>query len=152
MGNVVNLKRFKKRVERDVSAKQADANRTRFGRTKSERALDELRASRAKDVLDQHRIDGGGRAMKSPVVKRSIVVAGHKTSVSLEEAFWNGMKEISGLRDMTLSELVGEIDSNRQQGNLSSAIRLFVLDYFRTRASSASTAAVAPAPDSRPQS
>ena len=72
--------------------------------------------------------------MKSPVVKRSIVVAGHKTSVSLEEAFWNGMKEISSLRDMTLSELVGEIDSNRQQGNLSSAIRLFVLDYFRSRA------------------
>jgi predicted DNA-binding ribbon-helix-helix protein len=47
------------------------------------------------------------------------------------------MKEISGLRGMTLSELVGEIDSNRQQGNLSSAIRLFVLDYFRTRAVSA---------------
>src|SRR3978361_207770 len=84
-----------------------------------------------------------GRVMKSPVVKRSIVVAGHKTSVSLEEAFWNGMKEISGLRDMTLSELVGEIDSNRQQGNLSSAIRLFVLDYFRTRA-------MAAAPDSKP--
>src|SRR3954454_22693175 len=75
-----------------------------------------------------------GSAMKSPVVKRSIFVAGHKTSVSLEEAFWNGMKEISGLRNMTLSELVGEIDSNRQQGNLSSAIRLFVLDYSKTRA------------------
>ena len=75
--------------------------------------------------------------MKSPVVKRSIVVAGHKTSVSLEEAFWNGMKEISGLRNITLSELVGEIDSNRQQGNLSSAIRLFVLDYFRSRAQAA---------------
>src|SRR5512137_481918 len=75
-----------------------------------------------------------GRIMKSPVVKRSIVVAGHKTSVSLEEAFWNGMKEISGLRNMTLSELVGEIDGNRQQGNLSSAIRLFVLEYFRSRA------------------
>jgi predicted DNA-binding ribbon-helix-helix protein len=72
--------------------------------------------------------------MKSPVVKRSIVVAGHKTSVSLEEAFWNGMKEISGLRNLTLSELVGEIDGNRQQGNLSSAIRLFVLDYFKSRA------------------
>ena len=72
--------------------------------------------------------------MKSPVLKRSIIVGGHKTSVSLEEAFWNSMKEISGQRDMTLSELVGEIDSNRQQGNLSSAIRLFVLDYFRTRA------------------
>lgn len=72
--------------------------------------------------------------MKSPVVKRSIMVAGHKTSVSLESAFWSGMKEISAARNMTLSELVGEIDSNRRQGNLSSAIRLFVLDYFRSRA------------------
>jgi hypothetical protein len=58
MGDVVNFKRFKKRAARDQSAKQADANRARFGRTKSERALDEQRASRAKDVLDQHRIDG----------------------------------------------------------------------------------------------
>ena len=72
--------------------------------------------------------------MRSPVIKRSIVVGGHKTSVSLEEAFWNGMKEISGQRNMTLSELVGEIDHQREQGNLSSAIRLFVLDYFRSRA------------------
>jgi len=75
--------------------------------------------------------------MKSPVVKRSIVVAGHKTSVSLEEAFWNGMKEISALRNVTLSELVGEIDGSRQQGNLSSAIRLFVLEHFRSRAGAA---------------
>ena len=58
MGEVVNLKRFKKRIERQQSAKKADANRTRFGRTKSERALEELRASRARDLLDQHRIDG----------------------------------------------------------------------------------------------
>ena len=72
--------------------------------------------------------------MKSPVVKRSIVVGGHKTSVSLEEAFWIGMKEISHGRSVTLSELVGEIDTARQQGNLSSAIRLFVLDHFRTLA------------------
>lgn len=72
--------------------------------------------------------------MKSPVVKRSIVVAGHKTSVSLEEAFWNGMKEISTARGLTLSELVAEIDQARRHGNLSSAIRLFVLDYFRSRA------------------
>jgi predicted DNA-binding ribbon-helix-helix protein len=70
--------------------------------------------------------------MKSPIMKRSIVVAGHKTSVSLEAAFWNGMKEISGQRSVTLSELVGEVET--QQGNLSSAIRLFVLDYFKTRA------------------
>ena len=71
--------------------------------------------------------------MKSSVGKRSIVVAGHKNSVSLEEAFWNGLKEISGLRDMTLSELVDEINGHRQRGNLSSAIRLFVLNHFKSR-------------------
>jgi predicted DNA-binding ribbon-helix-helix protein len=69
--------------------------------------------------------------MKSPVVKRSIVIAGHKTSVSLEDAFWKGLKEIADDRDMTLSDLVSSIDTDRQQGNLSSAIRLFVLDYYR---------------------
>src|SRR4051812_30345987 len=70
--------------------------------------------------------------MKSPVVKRSIVVAGHKTSVSLEDALWKGLKEIAGQRGMTLSELVASIDSDRRHGNLSSGIRLFVLDHFRT--------------------
>lgn len=75
-----------------------------------------------------------GSSMKSSVVKRSIVVDGHKTSVSLEDAFWSGMKEISAVRGMALSDLVGEIDKGRQ-GNLSSAIRLFVLNYFRGEAS-----------------
>jgi predicted DNA-binding ribbon-helix-helix protein len=69
--------------------------------------------------------------MKSPVVKRSIVIAGHKTSVSLEDAFWKGLKDIAGGRDMTLSDLVATIDTDRQHGNLSSAIRLFVLDHYR---------------------
>ena len=69
--------------------------------------------------------------MKSPVVKRSIVIAGHKTSVSLEDAFWKGLKEIAGGRDLTLSDLVATIDSERRHGNLSSAIRLFVLDHYR---------------------
>ena len=72
--------------------------------------------------------------MKSPVVKRSIVIAGHKTSVSLEDAFWKGLKEIAGGRDMTLSDLVATIDTDRRHGNLSSAIRLFVLDYYRQNA------------------
>jgi predicted DNA-binding ribbon-helix-helix protein len=69
--------------------------------------------------------------MKSPVVKRSIVIAGHKTSVSLEDAFWKGLKEIAVTRAMTLSDLVGSIDIGRHNGNLSSAIRLFVLDHYR---------------------
>jgi predicted DNA-binding ribbon-helix-helix protein len=71
--------------------------------------------------------------MKSPVAKRSIVVAGHKTSVSLEDAFWNGLKEIAGGRHLTLSELVATIDSARAHGNLSSALRLFVLDHYRAQ-------------------
>ena len=72
--------------------------------------------------------------MKSPVVKRSIVIAGHKTSVSLEDAFWKGLKEIAAARNVTLSDLVATIDGGRRQGNLSSAIRLFVLDYYRSQA------------------
>ena len=75
--------------------------------------------------------------MKSPVVKRSIVIAGHKTSVSLEDAFWTSLKEIATSRAMTLSELVASIDTGRQHGNLSSAIRLFVLDHFRSGAPAA---------------
>ena len=69
--------------------------------------------------------------MKSPVVKRSIVIAGHKTSVSLEDAFWDSLKEIAAARDETLSDVVAGIDGARSQGNLSSAIRLYVLDHFR---------------------
>lgn len=73
--------------------------------------------------------------MKSPVAKRSTIVAGHKTSVSLEDAFWNALKEIAGERHMTLSDLVAAVDSQRQHGNLSSALRLFVLDFYRAQLS-----------------
>jgi len=58
MGDVVNLKQFKKRAARVQSEKRAATNRARFGRTKSERVEDKRRESRASDVLDQHRIDG----------------------------------------------------------------------------------------------
>ena len=71
--------------------------------------------------------------MKSLVVKRSVKIAGHKTSVSLEDAFWASLKEISVQRQKKLLELVAAIDSERQHGNLSSAIRLFVLDFYRTQ-------------------
>jgi predicted DNA-binding ribbon-helix-helix protein len=75
--------------------------------------------------------------MKSAVVKRSVVVRGHKTSVSLEDAFWNSLKEISSERHTTLSDLVAAIDSQRQHSNLSSAIRFFVLDFYRMQLSDA---------------
>jgi predicted DNA-binding ribbon-helix-helix protein len=69
--------------------------------------------------------------MKSLVVKRSVVVAGHKTSVSLEDPFWKSLKEIATSREVSLSDLLAAIDSGRHHGNLSSAIRLFVLNFYR---------------------
>jgi predicted DNA-binding ribbon-helix-helix protein len=70
-------------------------------------------------------------AMKSSVVKRSIVINGHKTSVSLEDAFWSGLKEIAQTDGLTLSSEAAVIDQGRDHGNLSSAIRLFVLNRVR---------------------
>ncbi len=70
--------------------------------------------------------------MKSSIVKRSIVIDGHKTSVSLEDAFWTVLKDIAHAECVTVSKIVADIDKKRKLGNLSSALRLFVLD--RTRA------------------
>jgi len=74
--------------------------------------------------------------MQTMINKRSIVIAGHKTSVSLEDPFWNALKDIGRNQEMTLSKLIGDIDTQRQNGNLSSAIRLFVLAHFRGPAAS----------------
>jgi len=71
--------------------------------------------------------------MESPVIKRSIVIAGHKTSVSIEDAFWTALKEIAQARQQSVAELIGSIDGARRGANLSSAIRVFVLDYYRGR-------------------
>jgi predicted DNA-binding ribbon-helix-helix protein len=72
---------------------------------------------------------------KSLIVKRSIRIAGRRTGVSVEDAFWKGLKEIAADRNMTLSDLVTTINSKRKQGNQSSAIRLFVLDHYRRQPS-----------------
>jgi predicted DNA-binding ribbon-helix-helix protein len=69
--------------------------------------------------------------MKSSVVKRSVILEGHKTSVSLEDEFWQGLRAVAHERDMTPSELIAAIDSDRENANLSSAIRLFVLRFYR---------------------
>jgi len=72
--------------------------------------------------------------MKTTVVKHSVVIARHKTSVSLEDEFWSGLKVIAGERDMKLWELLNFIDSHRRCSNLSSEIRLFVLDHYQRTA------------------
>jgi predicted DNA-binding ribbon-helix-helix protein len=68
--------------------------------------------------------------MKSSVVKRSVKIDGRTTSVSLEDAFWSALKEIARSRRMTLAELITSINAKREHSNLSSGIRLFVLDHF----------------------
>jgi predicted DNA-binding ribbon-helix-helix protein len=81
--------------------------------------------------------------MKSLVLKRSINIAGHKTSVSLEDAFWSALKDIASGRHLTMSALVADIDTGRTNGNLSSAIRLFVLGHYRSMISTPAASQIA---------
>jgi predicted DNA-binding ribbon-helix-helix protein len=67
------------------------------------------------------------------VVKRSVSIAGHRTSVSLEAPFWEALKEIAGRRGAPVQQLIGEIDAGRGRQNLSSAIRVFVLAEVRQK-------------------
>jgi predicted DNA-binding ribbon-helix-helix protein len=71
--------------------------------------------------------------MISTVQRRSVIINGHKTSVSLEDAFWSELKNIAQERGTTASLLVAEVDQTRAAANLSSALRLFVLAYYRDR-------------------
>ena len=69
--------------------------------------------------------------MKSRIVKRSVVIGGQKTSVSLEDAFWTALKQLAREQKIPLTEVITGINGQRSVGNLSSAIRLFVLNHFR---------------------
>ena len=72
--------------------------------------------------------------MSARVVKRSLSIAGHRTSVSLEEPFWAELRVLAAARGLSLAGLVGEIDSSRGEANLSSAIRVHVLQALRGEA------------------
>jgi predicted DNA-binding ribbon-helix-helix protein len=69
------------------------------------------------------------------VKKRSIRIDGHPTSVTLEEPFWEALKELSDRQDKSVSQLVAEIDAQRGDENLSSALRVYILNYVRTKSS-----------------
>ena len=69
--------------------------------------------------------------MKSLSIRHWVMVGGHKTSITLEDAFWSELKEIAQAQGASLAQTITEIDTTRQQGNLSSAIRLFVLGHVR---------------------
>ena len=76
--------------------------------------------------------------MKSLVVRQSVDINGHHSSVSLEAAFWNALKEIAVAQNISVNGLVSKIDREREAANLSSAIRLFVLDHYRGQAATRS--------------
>ena len=69
--------------------------------------------------------------MKSSVRKHSVVLGALKTSISLEDEFWGSLKDIARRRGKTLTDLLAKIDADREYANLSSAIRLFVLQHYR---------------------
>jgi len=83
--------------------------------------------------------------MKSAIVKRSVVIDGHKTSVSLEEPFWALVREIADAEHLSVSGLLREIDRRRRHANLSSAIRVYVLGTVRARAGTAEQHGMPPA-------
>jgi len=74
--------------------------------------------------------------VKSAIAKRSVTIGPHKTSISLEDAFWADLRKIAHARGYALHDLIAEIDSSRKGGNLSSAIRVFVLEHLRASANS----------------
>jgi predicted DNA-binding ribbon-helix-helix protein len=71
--------------------------------------------------------------MRSTIVKRSIKLEGRKTSISLEDIFWTELKEIAHFQNVSVSELVCAIAATRNQGNLSSAIRVFVVEQLKNK-------------------
>lgn len=73
------------------------------------------------------------RRGNSPVIKRTVYVDGRKTQITLEDSFWTTLKEIAQTQGVMVSQVVTEIEKSRQGGNLSSAVRIFVLDRVRSK-------------------
>ena len=130
MSEIVNLRRVRKRKARGRQQAVAAENRAVFGRSKadkrlveSERALARL-ASTPAGLRPLMPTD----AASARVVKRSLVIAGHRTSISIEDAFWRRLRRIALERGLSLNGLAATVDASRGDANLSSAIRVFVLE------------------------
>lgn len=89
-------------------------------------------------------------AVATRPVKRSFTLSGHRTSISLEAAFWDALRETAIAQGQSLAQLVGQIDRGRGTAGLSGAVRVWVLDYFRTRATTATATPTATAPIDSP--
>ena len=131
MGEIVNLRRARKQRERRREEAVAEQNRVVFGRSKAERRLIERERAMAEANLEARRI-AAPRCRVTPsntrVVKHSLVIAGHRTSVSIEDAFWRRLRRIAAERGLSVNALAATVDASRGDANLSSAIRVFVLE------------------------
>ena len=133
MGEVVNLRRARKRATRQADEAKAEANRARFGRSKGERLAAKHEADRQRSSLD-----GAKLSAPDEVLKRSLSINGHPTSISLEDEFWCELRRLAREDGRSLAALVAEIDAQRWNGEaaprgLSSTLRVFVLQRLRAR-------------------
>ncbi len=74
---------------------------------------------------------GGLKGSAAGIRKRSVVIGGHKTSVSLEDEFWDSIKEIAAEREQSRSDLISAVAEGRDRTNLSPALRIFTLNHFK---------------------
>ena len=145
---IINLRKARKAKQRRDAAARAEENRAKFGRTKAEREATERgegpRSAALGLAAPPARRRGAGRVMpagdrhatmqrNTRPLKRSFAIKGHRTSISMEAPFWEALQQAAALENSTLSGLVASIDAARGDAGLSSAVRVWILDYFRKR-------------------
>lgn len=149
---LVNLRRVRKAKARAEASERAAENRALHGKTKAERALAAATEALERRFLDAHQRETSAPANTvndqqevapalrppggSTIVKHSLTVAGHRTSISLEQVFWDGLSQLAAERGLSVAALVVEIDAARGSANLSSAIRVFVCNFARLKSRS----------------
>jgi predicted DNA-binding ribbon-helix-helix protein len=132
MADIVNLRRARKDKARADKEARAAENRAKFGRTSEQKRLAEARERLAeRQGGTSARRQDGMTAVR--IVKRSVAIAGHRTSVSLEQPFWDELQAIAKERGVSAQALIAGIDAGRAGQNLSSAIRVFVLAAVKAR-------------------
>ena len=128
MAEIVNLRAARKRKAREDAERTAETNRALFGRSKSEKQRDRAREGQGARLCRWPSPRRPGRQV-STVVKRSVTIRGHRTSLSLEQPFFDRLVAIAARRRMSLAALIAEVDDARpKDANLSSALRIHVLE------------------------
>ena len=132
MAEIVNLRLARKKKARTDKEVRASQNRVAFGRTRAERDVAQGRERHRRSAAS---ISTGATTrpndMSGGILKRSVAIAGHRTSISLEEPFWEALREMAERESISVQRLIGRIDAERGDQNLSSAIRVYIVDRLR---------------------